>query len=517
MMDDQWQRRSRNISQAKSTPGSKRSTTSSTKTSTSRSTSPKRSNSMSVFSKASRSQTISTSTSTSTPSSQSSMTQAQRLAAATKSSTILQRKTRTRTSAHGTRSRQRSQGLDECVEMESELAATLASTSWPKFDKRNGKRSARIEQGDGRIREGRGDDDGSNSNVEASFGPSFLSNRKRRRRTLDGNVLDDDDHEIDHDEILSYTELQRDAIFATPRPSRSRAGSIGGKNDNSCDLSKSPNSNGSGKLRSNSNYHSPRLCRRKKAKGPLSRMLQNIRGSIEADWVRFGTCPYRPLSERRRDFHDPRNRANSFMDVTIVGKPLPVDGTSAMAYTHANIHGTDIAGAKNCENASGKMYATASMPDKIVIRGFIHSFEWNESQIKSVRVPGSARRSRYIVPASLENGTNTNTNMNAVTNSNNCDQKHPQAVHANTLERIPTFAWLCFTRETHAELRIGNGSQLRMYNTQTININVGNSTSSSKEASLVENIVEPFVVCTRLCEMYPKELPPLILDAPVSA
>lgn len=402
------------------------------------------------------------------------LTRAQQLAAATKSSTILRRKTprsiNKNLSSAGTRT-----PSDE----------SFRSTSWPKFDKQNGK--------------DRGID---HDIVKASFGPSFLNNKKRKRPTMD-TVVDDDNCSTDgnlqfrasldrpvspsanKNDSYHFTDMKKDAIFATPRPTRIKTSA--GSNS----LGKSPNSGGSlstGKR----NGQSPQ--RRKKKIGPLSRMLQSIRGSIEADWVRFGTYPYRPQAERKRDVNDPRNRAESFMDVTILGQPVerrPGNSTSAT--------GTAL------NSSSNANYMYTYTPDKVVIKGLIHSFVRNESRMKSGRVPRRAKRFRFIASPDLAASAGE-VNPTDDSDTNQKDLVSPDTLQV--LETTPSYAWLCFTRETFAELGIDDGFQLRVYNARTIDIS---SFSASKEKTY------PFVACTRLCEVYPKDLPTLQAHDPLHA
>jgi len=323
-------------------------------------------------------------------------TRAQQLAAATMSSTLL-------------RKNQTPKRENSSVNNKSSTTPSFGLNAWPKWDK--------------------------NAKTEASFGPSFLSNKKRKHPATMDTVADDDSTDGDpRDQSSAANYLERDAIFATPRPTRQTP-------------HHSPKSGGSnyGAYSNSPQYRTPAKRRRKKAKGPLAQMLQSIRGSIEADRARFhsGTYPYRPATDRRHDVNDPRNRADTFMDVTIVGNSTPFASTS-----------------------------------KAAILGYVHSFSRNDAKIKTVRMPGRSRRFRHAA-SSTAAATST-------------IEKNTETKEA--LLETPTFAWMCFTHETFMEHGIGNGTQLRIYN-----------------ACTVGSDVHPIVVCTRLCEVYPKELPPLFV------
>lgn len=192
--------------------------------------------------------------------------------------------------------------------------------------------------------------------------------------------------------------------------------------------------------------------RQRKVKGTFSKYLHSTRVSIEADCARLrsGSYPYRPLEMRRHDVNDPRNRADTIMDVTIVGHPVPSESEVEMA----------------------------------VVMGFIHQFMENEHKLKTIRMPGRSRRVCHETSheLSVESTTNTATAI----------------VEKPLLLPLPTYAWLCFRRDTYADLGIVQGTQLRIYNPQRIPM--GESSFS-------------IVVCTRLCEIYPScGLPPLACD-----
>jgi len=105
--------------------------------------------------------------------------------------------------------------------------------------------------------------------------------------------------------------------------------------------------------------------------------------------------------------------------------------------------------------------------DKVVMLGYIHSFKQNGNKMKSMRIPGRGSRHRNFDKTSEESPT--------------CDE---------SLLQCPTFAWLCFAQD--AFLRVG--AEYRIYNAQAL---------------VAGKHLQPLVLCTRLCEPYPKDLPPL--------
>lgn len=61
--------------------------------------------------------------------------------------------------------------------------------------------------------------------------------------------------------------------------------------------------------------------------GPLMKRLRALRSAVDGDTIRFqsGMYPFAHSVSRRFDLSDPRNRATSFMDVSIVCEPVPWD------------------------------------------------------------------------------------------------------------------------------------------------------------------------------------------------
>jgi hypothetical protein len=81
----------------------------------------------------------------------------------------------------------------------------------------------------------------------------------------------------------------------------------------------------------------------KSALGPLAKRLQSIRQRIDGDAIRLssGQYPFR----LKPDGNDPRNRADTFCDVTILGSPVPWEA-------HSNLQQAQL----------------------LVVRGYIHSW-----------------------------------------------------------------------------------------------------------------------------------------------
>eukprot|EP00557_Chaetoceros_sp_GSL56_P003224 CAMPEP_0176498110 /NCGR_PEP_ID=MMETSP0200_2-20121128/12124_1 /TAXON_ID=947934 /ORGANISM="Chaetoceros sp., Strain GSL56" /LENGTH=581 /DNA_ID=CAMNT_0017896251 /DNA_START=47 /DNA_END=1792 /DNA_ORIENTATION=- len=200
--------------------------------------------------------------------------------------------------------------------------------------------------------------------------------------------------------------------------------------------------------------------RRRRTKGPLTKLLNMTRVSLEADCARLrsGSYPYRPFEMRKHDANDPRNRADTIMDVTIIGHPSPFTSLD---------------------------YAM------VVVLGLVHEYKENTLKIRTIRTPGRSRRichSSSPKVGVIEEGDSMDVPRNFENNLTNDKE---------SLSQTPSNAWLCFRCDTCADLGIAKGTQLRMYNPQFI--------------SLQESF--SVVVCTRLCEIYPSDLPPLVVPS----
>jgi len=415
------------------------------------------------------------------------LTQSQKLAAATQSSTMLLRtgtRTRTRMSMPMPMPISRSNMNRNSVSATSTqqsfpntnantfdcLSAKKTLTSWPKWDT-----SITTCSQDG-IHGGHGNVPGQECNdddLEPSFGPSFLSNKKRKIPRMD-NVADEEDGDGDDTDMnmnmnidhngggtdndngggTTRSRRQINEPFGTPR--RTVNNGNGNNNNNN-----SNNIFTDGAFRSSPQPVTPKKSARKskKNKGPFSRMLHSTRTSIEADHARFhsGNYPYRHPDKRRHDVNDPRNRAETIMDVTVTSHPAPIGSG---------------------ESAS--------------IVGYVHQHVKNDAKIQTMRMPGRSRRFRHV--ASELRSDDADADAGIDTNDDNDDSSH--------IMESEGYALVCFTRDLFVDLGIEVGSQIRIYNAQIINREVIASGSEEIRG-------RPVVVCTNLCEVYPSELPPL--------
>jgi hypothetical protein len=182
---------------------------------------------------------------------------------------------------------------------------------------------------------------------------------------------------------------------------------------------------------------SPHAAKRSKGTstepGPLLKRMQSIRQSIQGDVVRLSSGQY-PFSLRQVDRNDPRNRANTIMDVTILANPSAMGEQSL-----------------------------------VTLPCFIH--QW-------MKVTSDSDRTLKNVD-------------------------HPKR-HVSIM----------FTCDTMQEQGIVNGSQLRIYNAIYIPIRQPNATPTGIDPfdNSTVSAEDGVIVCTQLCEPYPKSiLPPLVL------
>ena len=397
------------------------------------------------------------------------LTQSQKLAAATQSSTMLLRTgTRTRTKMSMSRSNMNMNSASapthsfpntfDC------LSAKKALTSWPKWDTKSTTCSQDGIHGGHLPGQESNDDD-----LEPSFGPSFLSNKKRKIPRMD-NVADDedggdDDMNIDHnggtdnndnDGGTTRNRMHRNEPYGTPRRDGTSTRTANSSNSNN------NNTFTDGAFRNSPQPVTPKKSARKskKSKGPFSRMLHSIRASSEADRARFhsGNYPYRHPDKRRHDVNDPRNRAETIMDVTVMSHPAPIgsgESASIVAYVHQHVK--------------------------------------NDTKIQTMRMPGRSRRFRHVA-SELRSDDDADADAGIDTNDDDDD--------SSRLMETEGYALVCFTRDLFVDLGIEVGSKIRIYNAQIINREVVSSGSGEIQG-------RPVVVCTNLCEVYPSELPPL--------
>lgn len=98
---------------------------------------------------------------------------------------------------------------------------------------------------------------------------------------------------------------------------------------------------GNGSTPNSGNRRRKRNASIKLKAGPLMKRLRALRSAVDADRVRFqsGMYPFGQSASRRFDLSDPRNRATSYMDVSIVGEPVPWEENgrvTVLGFIHAN-------------------------------------------------------------------------------------------------------------------------------------------------------------------------------------
>jgi hypothetical protein len=166
--------------------------------------------------------------------------------------------------------------------------------------------------------------------------------------------------------------------------------------------------------------------------GPLLKRLQAIRQSVQGDMVRLSSGQY-PFSLRQLDRNDPRNRANTVMDLTILGNP-------------------SVAGDQSL----------------VTLPCFVHNW---------MKVTSDSDRTFQVVDIPKQQAS------------------------------------IMFTCDTIHEQSIGHGSQLRVYNAIYIPIRqpLVTHTCDALTANPTFPDEDGVIVCTQLCEPYPKSiLPPLV-------
>lgn len=264
-----------------------------------------------------------------------------------------------------------------------------------------------------------------------SFGPNFLNKKERIISRREPIINDDSDNDVcEGSETKGIPCRKSQYPGTTTRVFNSLDGCNHSYSSSHCVDVSSRDSN------------------RKKSKlnGSLMNILSHVRGNTEADWVRFqsGSFPFCEETKRKIDINDPRNRADSFMDITIVkvGTHVP------------------------------------TRPNQVMVYGFVHCWYKNDRNIH--KRPNKASRIRQ-------------------TRSPESIRKISQMTKTIMMQQVfdkPKYAWFSFNQETIRENGITKGAQIRMYNAIAL---------------LIPTIGDgcPLVLCTRLCESYPRELPSL--------
>lgn len=338
------------------------------------------------------------------------------------------------------------------------------NTSWPRWNKNKKQNNHPV-------------NDTSDTDGDYLFGPQFLSNRGRHTTHIlkDKIIVDDDDddivkhnpsiqgeHQHKNREHQQGHDTRKGLITMSPRPNNTYPHDNNG-HPTSANSDYSPYSN--------SPYFRTRGTtsrkRRKKQVGNLTKLLHSIGNSIESDWVRFqsGSYPYRDLNDRQMDFNDPRNRAETVLDITVLGYPVPF----------------------------------ISHSDKVAVLACVHSYSTNVSKGRVTNIQSTKRTGRFRHTTSSGMAV-TQCSLASIERDklrSREDQHHHDVDEYSSY--VPRNVWLCFTRETITEHSINVGTELRIYNTIIFNVSL-----SSKQL--------PVVLCTRLCEPCPKKLPPMSIN-----
>ena len=88
--------------------------------------------------------------------------------------------------------------------------------------------------------------------------------------------------------------------------------------------------------------------------GPLMQRLRTLRSAVDGDCVRFqsGMYPFAQSASKRYDLTDPRNRATSYMDVSIVAEPVTWnnnDRVTVLGFVHAHVKSKSLAKAADVD------------------------------------------------------------------------------------------------------------------------------------------------------------------------
>ena len=115
----------------------------------------------------------------------------------------------------------------------------------------------------------------------------------------------------------------------------------------------------------------------------------------------------------------------------------------------------------------------------------------------------SSEKQHLIVLAMIHDWTAPTT----ATTNNNSSSEASFGPHGQQL------AWMSFTFETAREQKLAEGSQLRIYNAISIPIVVAASGANHQDdddANTAAQVVKWMVVCTQLCEPYPAHVLPAL-------
>jgi len=218
-------------------------------------------------------------------------------------------------------------------------------------------------------------------------------------------------------------------------------------------------------------------------KGPLMKRLKSIRTAIEGDAIRLKSGQY-PFSVRSVDRNDPRNRADTVCDVTVLGNPTVWGGDAA----------SDKLMAGGRSGSSNHHHHSKQQQHRLLTAlSYVHS--WTSLSNNSVPTP---------------------VNESADGNINSPQPPAAAAVHG--------LVWAVFTHDTARDQSLGPGTELRIYNAVRAPFGLPPTTKScttSPQPSSSRNVdaitaatatadVQHLILCTNLCEPYPASvLPPL--------
>lgn len=193
---------------------------------------------------------------------------------------------------------------------------------------------------------------------------------------------------------------------------------------------------------------SPVPTRKSKHMGPLMKRLKAIRSGMEGDAIRMQSGQY-PFSVRSMDRNDPRNRATTVCNVTILGNPIA--------------WGTDSVGEH--KSFSAGHHHAANHHRLVSALSYVHS--WTRPLVRST-----------------SNGDSSGD------------------------DNMLGFVWAVFTYDKAREQTLGKGTQLRIYNAVGMTMVPPLGTDGKNSAGGVD--VHRMLLCTNLCEPYPSSsLPPL--------
>jgi len=181
---------------------------------------------------------------------------------------------------------------------------------------------------------------------------------------------------------------------------------------------------------------SPVPRKTKQPAGPLMKRLKSIRTAMGGDAIRLQSGQY-PFSARSLDRNDPRNRATTVCNVTILGNPIAWGG--------------DEKGSAGRSTGNSKHHHSTKQHRLVTALSYVHS--WT--------TPG--------VVAAIDSTTSTGTN------------------------EMTGLVWAVFTHEKAREQSLGKGTELRIYNAVSVPFLSQNSaTSLAKRMLLCTNLCEPY-------------------------